>query len=167
MPEGGVRGLSATPEALSASGLEPSTGIMPRPPPSSGASLVKPHDVGWTDDTEPRMVLSLREPLASEPLPRPIAARLDMVSDGEAVRSYLVTKVRTVLGRGQDADVQVIDPRASRRHASIFFNGAEFRIRDSVNGTVLNGSRVVEYAIRDGDELLIGDACLRFHCQFE
>jgi pSer/pThr/pTyr-binding forkhead associated (FHA) protein len=69
-----------------------------------------------------------------------------------------------VIGRGSDADVRVDDPKVSRKHASIFYTGSEFRIRDesSINGTVLNGSRVVEYAIRDGDELVIGETLLRF-----
>ena len=56
------------------------------------------------------------------------------------------------------------DQRMSRSHASITYTGSEFRIRDekSANGTFLNGSKVVEYAIRDGDKLLVGDTLLRF-----
>jgi pSer/pThr/pTyr-binding forkhead associated (FHA) protein len=62
-----------------------------------------------------------------------------------------------------DADVRLDDRRASRRHASIFYSGSEFRVRDegSANGTLLNGSKVVEYALRDGDELLVGDTLIR------
>lgn len=166
MPERSARTPSTAPEAPS-SDVEPGTGVMPRPPPGSGASLTKPHVVSSTEDTQPRMVLSLREPLANESLSRTVDARLAVASELEADRLHPLTKVRTVLGRGPDADVRVNDPKASRRHASIFFTGVEFRIRDesSVNGTLLNGSRVVEYAIRNGDEVLIGDTLLRFHCR--
>lgn len=112
------------------------------------------------EDTEPRLRLSLRETLADERLPYSVIARLAVSDD----RFHALTKVRTLIGRGASADVRVDDPKASRKHASVFYTGVEFRVRDesSVNGTILNGSRVVEYAIRDGDELVIGDTLLRF-----
>jgi hypothetical protein len=135
---------------------------MPRPPVTSGASLAGAHEASFREDTEPRLLLSLREPLADEHLPRTVLARL-VASDG---RSHELAKVRTLLGRGPDADVPVDDPKASRKHASIFFTGAEFRVRDenSVNLTFLNGSRVIEYSIRDGGDLLVGDTLFRFRC---
>lgn len=159
MPERGARSSSSASVAL-ASDVERNTGVMPRPPPSSGACLSDSREGRSTEDTEPRLVLSLREPLADEQLPRTVIAQLDT----DARRSQPLTKVRSLLGRGPDADVHVADPKASRKHASIFFTGTEFRVRDesSVNGTLMNGSRVVEYAIRDGDELLVGDTLLRF-----
>jgi pSer/pThr/pTyr-binding forkhead associated (FHA) protein len=63
----------------------------------------------------------------------------------------------------------VNDPKASRKHASIFFTGSEFRVRDesSVNGTSLNGSKVVEYVIRDGDQLRVGDTVFTFRLGVE
>jgi pSer/pThr/pTyr-binding forkhead associated (FHA) protein len=72
--------------------------------------------------------------------------------------------IRTVLGRAGDVDILVNDRKASRRHASIFYSGSEFRIRDegSANGTLLNGSKVGEYIVRDGDEVTVGDTVLRF-----
>jgi hypothetical protein len=127
------------------------------PPPSIGTSL------SGSDDTQRRLVVSLHEPLAHEPLPPNVVAQLE----DESGLVHPLAKVRCVIGRGRDVDVHVDDPKASRKHASIFFTGTEFRVRDetSANGTLLNGSRVVEYAIRDGDELLIGDAFLRFRCR--
>lgn len=162
MPKSGARSSAAAPVAP-ISDVEPNTGIMPRPPPSSGASLAGGHEARFSEDTEPRLLLSLREPLADELLPRTVVARLVLSDD----RSYELTKVRTLIGRGASADVRVDDAKASRKHASIFFADAEFRVRDesSRNGTVLNGSRVVEYAIREGDELSIGDTLFRFHCR--
>jgi pSer/pThr/pTyr-binding forkhead associated (FHA) protein len=96
--------------------------------------------------------------LASTPLPRHVSAEL--VCRG---RSHPLTTIRTLIGRGAEADVRIDDRRASRRHASIFYSGSEFRIRDegSANGTLLNGSKVVEYVLRDGDELRVGDSLIR------
>jgi pSer/pThr/pTyr-binding forkhead associated (FHA) protein len=102
---------------------------------------------------------SVQQVLASTPLPHNVSAELVCTR-----ASRPLTTIRTLIGRGTDADVRIDDRRASRRHASIFYTGTEFRIRDegSANGTLLNGSKVVEYAIRDGDELLVGDTTLRF-----
>lgn len=141
----------------------------PIPPSSSGARLRDVHDARcFSEDTEPRIVLPFREPFADERLPRAVDARLDCASDRGLRHSHPLTKVRTVIGRGHDADVRVNDPMVSRKQATIFFTGVEFRVRDegSRNGTVLNASRVTEYAIRDGDHLLVGDTLFRFRCRW-
>jgi hypothetical protein len=100
--------------------------------------------------------------LADAALPRSVAAHLEAV--GGAYRTFAVTTTRTIIGRGESADIRLDDGTVSRKHATILHTGDEFRIRDdgSANGTLLNGSRVLEYALRNGDELLIGDVALRF-----
>ncbi len=137
------------------------------PPPASG--VLTPRRAGAMDETDPRRRLHTVEPLADEPLPTSVAVVLETVGPSGASSSYPLQKTRTVIGRGDEADLRVDDSSASRRHASIFFSGDEFRVRDesSLNGTLLNGSRVLEYAIRDGDEILVGDTLLRFRCQTE
>lgn len=62
---------------------------------------------------------------------------------------------------GRDATCQIIldDPHISRHHAEIFTrNGNEIVIRDagSTNGIFVNGKKVVEQALLDGDKILIG-----------
>jgi two-component system, cell cycle response regulator len=62
---------------------------------------------------------------------------------------------------GRDATCQVIldDPHISRVHAEIFFrNGNQIVIRDagSTNGIFVNGKRVTEQVLGDGDKILIG-----------
>jgi pSer/pThr/pTyr-binding forkhead associated (FHA) protein len=96
---------------------------------------------------------------ATSPLPSHIRAELVA-----AQSAHPLTTIRTVIGRGADADIQISDRKASRRHASILYSGSEFRIRDegSANGTLLNGSKVTEYVIRDGDELVVGETVMRF-----
>lgn len=103
--------------------------------------------------------------LAGASLPDFLKASLEVVSGPDASRVFEITMVRTVLGRGERTDIRLDDEKASRRHASIVYIENEFRVRDegSGNGTFLNGSRVVEYALRNGDKLLIGNSLLRFH----
>ncbi|MBI2264218.1 MAG: DUF3662 and FHA domain-containing protein, partial [Armatimonadetes bacterium] len=68
----------------------------------------------------------------------------------------------TILGRGEDAEVRITDPRVSHQHAAIFFKDGKPRIRDleSKNGTVHSGHEIQESALSDGDLVEIGDTIL-------
>jgi predicted component of type VI protein secretion system len=64
-----------------------------------------------------------------------------------------------VVGRGQDAQVVLDDPRASRRHARISPHGGTAIVEDldSSNGTFVNGNELYTPAtIGPGDDILIG-----------
>ncbi|MCK6526217.1 FHA domain-containing protein [Myxococcota bacterium] len=72
---------------------------------------------------------------------------------------------RLRIGRRPENELSLPDPRISGRHATVYYAASgEFRIRDrgSRNGTFLNGSRVQEYVVRDGDLIQVGSAVLRF-----
>ena len=70
------------------------------------------------------------------------------------------------LGRAPTCDFQLNDPRASRRHATIKFDGRQCRVVDegSANGTFINeqpvGGRAVPLNL--GERLRIGDTTLQF-----
>jgi pSer/pThr/pTyr-binding forkhead associated (FHA) protein len=69
------------------------------------------------------------------------------------------------IGRGEDADVQIDEPAASRRHAVIEARRGVFVLRDlgSTNGTYLRGLlHGSEAALRDGDHFRIGETELVF-----
>jgi len=68
------------------------------------------------------------------------------------------------IGRGSDRSVCLQDRACSRHHAEIQRRGARFILRDlaSANGTWVNGKRVVETNLEDGDELRIGATLFRF-----
>ncbi len=65
---------------------------------------------------------------------------------------------RLVIGRHPDADIRVQEPTMSARHAELTPVGPRVSIRDldSLNGTLLNGVRVVESMLRPGDQIEIG-----------
>jgi diguanylate cyclase (GGDEF)-like protein len=75
-----------------------------------------------------------------------------------------------ILGRALEADVRVNDARASRLHARITAERdastgqTRYRLSDlgSTNGTLLNGRRVEEAFLQDGDKLTVGEQLLRF-----
>ncbi len=73
---------------------------------------------------------------------------------------------RTVLSIGRDPsnDLVLPDAMVSRRHAVVEWRGSQFFIRDcnSSNGSLVNGDRVSERGLRDGDLVAIGTARLLF-----
>lgn len=70
-----------------------------------------------------------------------------------------------VIGRSTEADVLVMDPEVSRRHAQLEADGGSVFITDlhSSNGTFLNGRQIREsIELRPGDEIDIGTARVVF-----
>ena len=69
-----------------------------------------------------------------------------------------------VIGRAPDCDIELAHQYVSKRHAEIRRSGDGFVVVDleSTNGTVLNGTRVAERQLADGDEIQIGTVTLRF-----
>jgi len=68
------------------------------------------------------------------------------------------------IGRDPSNDLVLPDAMVSRRHAVIEHRGTQFFLRDcsSANGSVVNGDRVSERGLRDGDLVAIGSVRLLF-----
>lgn len=64
----------------------------------------------------------------------------------------------TTVGRHGDADILLDDVTVSRRHVEVERVGDRYAVRDvgSLNGTWLNGVRIEDGELQDGDELRIG-----------
>lgn len=71
------------------------------------------------------------------------------------------------LGRGLSNDIILEDTRVSRHHAQLRYKQRRFWITDlgSTNGTFVNGERVSETALRDGDVLSLGGLEMTFRDQ--
>lgn len=61
-------------------------------------------------------------------------------------RRYPITRSRTVIGRGTDADITVEDTSISRRHVEVLWDGKRAQVNDlgSTNGSLLNGQPVAK-----------------------
>jgi two-component system cell cycle response regulator len=74
----------------------------------------------------------------------------------------------SVIGRLPDVDISIPDRSLSRRHCEIHCVEQDgqraylLRDLDSTNGCYVNGSRVSEKYLRDGDKLSVGDVVLKF-----
>ena len=77
---------------------------------------------------------------------------------------YLLGDGVVVLGRLPDCDITLNDTNVSRRHAEIRSIGDGFHLVDlgSLNGSKVNGVRVSERKLVDGDELSFGSIRLLF-----
>ena len=72
-----------------------------------------------------------------------------------------------VIGRDAGNHVQLTMPEVSKRHAQVEFAQDGWRIRDldSRNGLSVNGKRVREAKLKDGDRLGIGPYILVFEIE--
>lgn len=98
------------------------------------------------------------------PLSGTLEAWLEVVKGPDFGMRFPIERVPCIIGRGKHADVRLKDHALSRLHAIIGWEEDEFRIIDngSQNGTRLNGSKVQEYKIENGDTLVIGNTTLKF-----
>jgi len=76
---------------------------------------------------------------------------------------------RVAIGRGKDCELVLFTDSASRRHAEVYPEGADFYVRDlgSKNGTFLNGERLERaQPLRPGDRIGVGSCAITF-CRIE
>lgn len=98
----------------------------------------------------------------------PSQASLHMIVGAEIDRQYSLSGVMYV-GRELDNDIQVSDPRISRRHARIRADGTRVTVADlgSTNGTLVNDVPITgEYVLHDGDLVRMGHSEWAFHSAY-
>ncbi len=126
-----------------------------------------------------RMVQRGRRAVPGAPAPKPAAATMvyrpgtDAPSpsgDGDAQvgreavaltidgERHEIAKKVVVLGRGQECDIQLADPNVSRRHAELREEETSYWIVDlgSTNGLEVNGRRLRQAKLEDGDRITLG-----------
>ena len=79
----------------------------------------------------------------------------------------LPTDRRVVLGRSKTADVRIPDRNMSRHHCAIWHGSSGYMLEDleSTNGTHLNGTRIKNAVLKDGDKLRTGDTEIEFRAR--
>jgi pSer/pThr/pTyr-binding forkhead associated (FHA) protein len=81
-------------------------------------------------------------------------------------RSLLIPLVGDAvhIGRGLNAELRLDESSVSRRHAILVPGPGGARILDdrSANGTFVNGERVLQATLRNGDVIVLGRVMLRY-----
>ncbi|HEY5426603.1 MAG TPA: FhaA domain-containing protein [Candidatus Tumulicola sp.] len=113
--------------------------------------------------------------VAGEPARAAAAARerfprfhLRMIKGVSALGVYSIEGTVRI-GRGDENEILLADRSVSRTHAVVETAGPQPVVRDlgSTNGTFVNGERVRERGLRDGDELMFGNTRMRFEVSGE
>jgi two-component system, cell cycle response regulator len=89
-------------------------------------------------------------------------AYLVVMAGSNVGEMYKLDKDQLVIGRGDKADVRLVDDGISRDHARVVKDGAEMVLEDmgSTNGTYCNGARVTRQALSEGDKILLGSTTI-------
>jgi pSer/pThr/pTyr-binding forkhead associated (FHA) protein len=78
-----------------------------------------------------------------------------------------LVRADTMVGRSTACDVQIYDPKVSRKHFLIRYGNGAFFLQDqeSSRGTFINGERVMAQRLKDGDRIEMGDSGLIFRIE--
>lgn len=89
-----------------------------------------------------------------------------VITGGRQAGDYYPLKNRTLTGgRDPARDIQIVDHKVSRRHFQIHREDQGYVILElrSKNGVYVNGARVKEKLLHDGDQIQVGDTVLTFY----
>jgi two-component system, cell cycle response regulator len=89
-------------------------------------------------------------------------AYLVVLAGASVGEMYKVEGERTVIGRGQKAQIRLYDDGISREHAQLLVEGNRIFLQDlgSTNGTYCNGLKVDKKELCDGDKILVGSTTI-------
>jgi hypothetical protein len=75
----------------------------------------------------------------------------------------LKSERQIIVGRSSDLDMVLVEDMVSRKHAKITVSGGKVTIEDlgSTNGTFVNGEKVKQARLKEGDRILVGTSILK------
>ncbi|MBW3543644.1 MAG: FHA domain-containing protein, partial [Planctomycetes bacterium] len=89
-----------------------------------------------------------------------------VITSGPAADAVFELKPQTAttIGRGDDCDIRLEDPRTSRIHCRIEVAGGRALLEDAGSswGTFVNGEKVEQRPLQPGDVIRLGETELRF-----
>src|SRR5436190_2349530 len=90
-------------------------------------------------------------------------AYLVVLAGASVGEMYKLEGEKTIIGRGQKAQIRMFDDGISREHAEILIEGNQIFLQDlgSTNGTFCNGLKVdKKKELADGDKILVGSTTI-------
>jgi hypothetical protein len=153
---------AAPPQAEEGSGL---TAPQPVPPPARVATTAPgtPMPPAAADNSVDGTVILQAEPPAAAKTEAMSVAKLVAIDDDLGAREFAL-QAQTFVGRTPDNHVRINKPTVSRRHAQLSLVDKVWSVKDlrSENGTYVNGEKVSERPLSDGDRVHFGTVRLIF-----
>lgn len=89
---------------------------------------------------------------------------LCMTGPGKGKAYYLLGK-RIIIGRGEKADIQIVDAKISREHAELSFANNRYTITDlgAENGIVVDDNQVKQKILADAEKIVIGQTVFKYN----
>lgn len=131
----------------------------PPPPPPPAASA------GYAPEATAMMAIPEMPPPPPTPTPEPVGStvvlampRLIAMDGDEQVHEFVLKPGQTSIGRSPKNNIQVPEDGVSRQHAQVNFGNDGYHLKDlgSQNGTSVNGQRVTDHVLVDGDIVQVG-----------
>src|SRR3954447_25169224 len=90
------------------------------------------------------------------------AAYVVVMAGSNLGQMYKLDKALLLIGRGDKADLRLVDDGISRDHARIVNENGQMVLEDlgSTNGTYCNGTRVTRQPLSEGDKILLGSTTI-------
>lgn len=98
-------------------------------------------------------------------LPNSVKASIRVLNGQNKDRVFELTQVYSVVGRREDCEIRLDEGSISGRHTAVYYTvGKDWRAEDlaSTNGTKLNGSPMLEFALKPNDKIKVGKIELEF-----
>ena len=78
---------------------------------------------------------------------------------------YYLTGKRIIIGRAENADIQIVDTKISREHAELSFSDNGYTISDlgAQNGIIVNDAKVKQKKLVDGEKIVIGQTVFKYN----
>jgi predicted component of type VI protein secretion system len=90
------------------------------------------------------------------------------ITGGKVSKKNIALKVPSTIGRGGDSTLSIAHPMISRHHCKLFENKGLLMIRDmgSLNGTFIDGQRIVEAPLPPSTEFSVGPLTFRVQYRY-
>lgn len=78
---------------------------------------------------------------------------------------YYIIGKRAVIGRGENADIQIVDTKISREHAELSFADNGYTITDlgAQNGIIVNDTKVKQKKLNNNEKIVIGQTVFKYN----
>lgn len=162
--EGDLSPSKAKTEETPAPREEPKAAAPPPPPPAR--TPPPPPPPAYAPEATAMMAIpEMPPPPPAGPTPEPAGStvvlampRLIAMDGEEQVHEFVLKPGQTSIGRSPKNNIQVPEDGVSRQHAQVVFGNDGYHLKDlgSQNGSNVNGQRVTDHVLVDGDIVQIG-----------